>query len=219
MMKAYFKRKYLHELLQHEQPYYSNDPIEVGDINRANYFFYFIPGYGGSPGQVKWLLPVFYQSIPSAFYLRCCYHEIFSINKPMWLKYTLENITKKRDIIIQDITQLSHKSKHKIYIICSSLGMYDFLFAYHHFSKEIKQKIILLWVSCAPDDYTHVLPENNALIRFFCRVSGIIENGYLWHAVPNHNLLKWINIEAASTYSYINSGKKYKIIKRQRIWC
>jgi hypothetical protein len=199
MLSQLFKQRYLAALDKFSLFY--DDFCEYGD-RAAEQAFYFIPGIDGVPGQIRFALPGLHHVFGPRIYVRCLHLDEFSATRPIWEKFTTANIDKKRDQIVRDLRELSQHHA-KVYVMVSSNGFYDFLYAYGQLGAAVLAKAELLWVSVAPDFFRPTLWEG-----IFYRFNGFDHNGYRWFASPNHNWLSWINPETATSHTWKHNGQK-----------
>jgi len=204
MLAELFKRRNMKSL--DDFALFYDDFNEYGDRD-AQTAFYFVPGIGGVPGQVRFALPSLQRVFGTRIYVRCLHLDAFSASRPIWEKFTRVNVDKKRDQIVTDLVQLG--SRHEtIHVIASSNGFYDFLYAYRDLDTALVAKLKLIWVAVAPDSF---LP--NPWEAIFYRLNGFEHNGYRWFALPNHNLLRWINPETTTSHTWRRDGKLKRFFK------
>lgn len=208
-----FRENYLFSLHQHKSFY--DDLYEYGNINRADYVFYFVPGFNGVPGQIRFALPSLIAYFGPDIYVRCLYIEEFSAKRPIWEKYNESNVLKRRRKIVDDINELT-QSHGDVTVIVSSSGFYDFLAAFQDFSETTKTCLKVAWVACAPDWSDH-----SAWEKCFFKLGGLEYNGHRWFAYPNHNWMTFINQECDSKKRWKCNGQKktfYKADLESRFW-
>lgn len=196
-----FIRSYGRSLKQTYRFFY-DDLGEYGNKD-AEHVFYFIGGIGGVPGQIRFAFPSIIKKWGTDIYIKSLYLKEFSANEFIWNKYTLKNIEKKKEKIIQDLNNLAKKHK-RVTIICSSNGFYDFLFAYPKLNKEFLKKAELVWCAVAPDHFKNTKWEN-----FFYKINGFEKDSHRWFAFPNVNLMKYLNPELKMTHKW-----KYRLQKK-----
>lgn len=194
-----FLKKYYQSLFYYKHFY--DDLNEYGNISTCNDVFYFIPGFNGTPGQIKFGIPSILKVFGNDVYIKSLYVEEFSCKYPTWLKYTKETLEKKRTQIIKDIHQLSQSGK-KIRIVVSSSGFYDFLATYPELMKY-ENNLILYWISCAPDKVSES-PWEKAFFPF----NGFTFKGHNWFAYPNIQAIKFLNPECGSFKKWHWDGQK-----------
>ncbi len=215
MLCDIFRKRYMESLGFYKHFY--DDIHEYGSQESARKVFYFVPGISGVPGQIRFIFPSLFNRYGANMYVRCCYLPEFSATKPMWEKYTVENVDKKRDAIVEDLSALL--SAHgDVTVIASSNGFYDFLHAYDELNDaRAGKRLTLLWGACAPDCLKETLWE-----PFFYRMNGFVHNEYRWIAYPNHNLLKFLNPETTTTFKWRYESQKktfFKIDLESRFMC
>lgn len=185
-----FRTKYL-ESLHHYKSFY-DDLYEYGNPKVTNHAFYFVPGFNGTPGQIRFALSSLVKFFGPHIYLRCLWVREFSAREPIWEKYTAERFEKKRAKLVADLIDLSERFE-QISLIVSSSGFYEFLSAFHRIPGKCAAKIRLAWIACAPP-WSKPSPWE----KVFYRLNGFHHNGHLWFAYPNHNWLKFVNGECTS---------------------
>ncbi len=215
MFQDVFKRRYLESLRFYKSFY--DDIHEYGSERRARRVFYFVPGLNGAPGQVRFIFPSLFQKYGANIYVRCCYLAEFSATRPIWEKYTPENLDRKRAVIVKDLSDLL--SRHgDVTVIASSNGFYDFLYAYDAVRDAAAGNTLrLLWGACAPDRF-----EESPWESVFHRLNGFVYNGHRWAALPNHDLLRFINPETNTTFRWKYGNQKktfFKIDLESRFVC
>jgi len=215
MFKDLFMKRYMESLGFYKHFY--GDISQYGSEDNPAKVFYFIPGISGTPGQVRFGFPSFFKRYGSNIYVRCCHIDEFSATRPIWEKYTLENTSKKRRAIIDDLKQLVERHG-EVVIIVSSNGFYDLVNAYDGLKKAgVSGSLKLLWVACAPDSFLETVWEN-----IFFPLNGFVHNSHRWLAYPNHQLLRFLNPEASTKFKwrYQRQGKTiYKIDLESRFVC
>lgn len=215
MLQEFFKQRYLESLRFYKHFY--DDINEYGNRDNPSKVFYFIPGISGVPGQVRFIFPSLYRAYGSEIYVRCCHHPAFSAARPIWEKYKTENLDQKRDVIVADLSALLSRYG-EVVVIASSNGFYDFAYAWramNHASAAAHVK--LLWGACAPDRFAETPWEG-----VFFRLNGFVHGGHRWFAYPNHNLLRFVNPETATSYSWRHERQCktfYKIDLESRFVC
>ena len=181
--------------------YYKNfydDLYEYGNNTNCEEVIYFIPGFNGTPGQVRFGFPGIMKRFGNKIYLKCLHLNEFSCKYPYWLKYNEDNLKKRRDQIVSDLYELSNIGK-TIRVFASSTAFYDFLSVYPRI-KNIKDQLILYWGSCAPDIISKTKWEG-----ILSRWNGFVYNGMKWYSYPIHRYIRWINPECRDRYYW-----KYK---------
>ena len=126
-LRKLFKRRYF-ESLEFYKHFY-DDISEYGNKENPSKVFYFVPGINGVPGQIRFVLPSLYRRYGRDIYIRCCFLPEFSATKPIWEKYTIENMDRKRATIVADISALL-SAYGDVTVVASSSGFYDFVHAY-----------------------------------------------------------------------------------------
>ncbi len=208
-----FLRRYHNSLFYYKHFY--DDVFVIGNPATSTEAFYFVPGYNGTPGQMRFGLPSLIKKFGMNIYLRSLYLDEFSARRPAWLKYTADHLQRRRQKLIEDLREMS-RIFPRIRIIVSSTGFYDFLAAYSQLGKS-KCEYILYWVSCAPDRISRPLVE-----KILYRVNGFTYEGRKWFAYPNQQWLKIVNPEC-STRKRWRCGPQhkafYKIDLESRFYC
>lgn len=197
-----FKSRY-HDSLNYFRSFY-DDIAEYGNPVKARRAFYFVPGFNGVPGQIRFALNSLVLAFGPEIYLRCLHLEDFSAKKPVWEKYTTESMERKRAIFVKDVVELCERFEH-LTIIVSSSGFYEFLAAFTRLPDRIQSRIKLAWIACAPD-----WSESSKWEPLFYALNGFNLNGRRWFAYPNHNWLSFINPEC-NTHQKWEFGEQRKI--------
>jgi len=197
----FFLKRYHRSLFYYKHFY--DDIHEYGNLQDCREVFYFIPGFNGTPGQVRFGLPGVVRTFGPQIYIKCLYVEEFSSRYPYWLKYNEANLQKRRDRIVKDLYELARMGK-KIRVFTSSTAFYEFLSIYSEI-KKIRDRIVLYWGSCAPDSITPSRWEG-----LFERMNGFTRNGMLWYSYPNHRFLKGFNPECNDRYRWRHGEQRNK---------
>ena len=208
-----FLRRY-HSGLFYYKHYY-DDVHVIGNPETCREAFYFVPGFNGTPGQMRFGLPSLIKRFGSNIYLRSLYLKEFSSRHPTWTKYTEVSLQQRRRRIIEDLREMSEIFP-RIRIIVSSTGFYDFLAAYSQLENTSCEHI-LYWVSCAPDQVSHPLSEN-----IFYQINGFTYQGQKWFSYPNHQLLRFINPECSTRKRWKHDRQRkvfYKNDLESRFFC
>lgn len=183
-----------------------DDLAEYGNPRKASHAFYFVPGLNGVPGQIRFALNSLVLAFGPEIYVRGLYLPEFSAKKPIWEKYTAENLEKKRSRIVRDLVDLCDRFE-QLTVIVSSSGFYDFLAGFTRLSNTvIPSKIKLAWIACAPD-----WAESSIWEPVFYRLNGFQLNRDRWFAYPNHNWLAFINPECTV-------NKKWRFGKQRKVF-
>lgn len=198
-----FRNHYLESLTDYKSFY--DDIHEYGNPNRGEKCIYFVPGYNGAAGQIRFAFPSFSAYYGPDIYVRSCYLKEFSARKPIWEKYTVENLRKRRQKIVTDLEELALRFR-EIDVITSSSGFFDFLAALTETPSQVREKLKLAWVACAPDSSRSSPWES----RFF-KINGFEYDGHRWFSYPNHNVLKFLNPEC-------NSLKKWQYGAQRKVF-
>lgn len=198
-----FQENYLKTLTASYRSFY-DDFHEYGNPLTATKVIYFIPGINGTPGQIRFALPAITRMFGVNVYIKCLYLPEFSANNPVWEKYTIPNIIKKKEQIIADLTALAERFAD-ITVVASSNGFYDFLHASPDLPKTLLERCMLFWTACAPDHF-----EPSPWEKIFYKLSGFTHNNHAWVAFPNNNLLKKLNPETSTHYHW-QYGKQKKV--------
>lgn len=206
MLQDLFKSRYLESLAHYKS--FCDDIHEYGGERNARRVFYFIPGINGTAGQVRFILPSLFQKYGAHIYVRCCYLPEFSATRPIWEKYTLENVDRKRNVIVRDLGDLLSRHDNVI-VLVSSNGFYDFAHAYDDLAGAAAAgRLRLLWGACAPDRFEGSLWESA-----FYPLNGFTHNGHRWAACPNHNLLQLLNPETGTSFRWRQGVQKKTFFK------
>lgn len=194
-MRDILRKRYIESLGFYRHFY--DDIHEYGNRETARKVFYFIPGIGGVPGQIRFIFPSIFNLYGANIYIRCCHLPEFSATRPIWEKYTVANVDRKRDVIVDDLSALL-SAHDEVTVIASSNGFYDFIHAYDELNDaRAGKRLTLLWGACAPDRFEQPVWE-----PLFYRMNGFVHNGHRWMAFPNHNLLKFVNPETTTTFKW-----------------
>jgi len=206
MLTALFRRRYLESLRDYKHFY--DDIHEYGSERRARRVFYFVPGINGTPGQIRFVLPSLHRVFGPDIYVRCCHLSEFSALRPIWEKYTRENMDRKRDVIVQDVVELlAHHGR--LTVIASSNGFYDFLHAHERLRRRVDpDQLRVLWGACAPDRFEDTVWES-----VFFPLNGFVHQGHRWFAVPNHNALRLLNPETSTSQRWRHGRHKKTFFK------
>jgi hypothetical protein len=203
LLSAHFRARYLESLTYYKHFY--DDVALYGDERTAKRMLYFVPGINGTPGQIRFLFPSFTRLFGSDFAVKALSLPEFAARRPIWEKYTLENVDKKRHRIIADLTDLLRRHA-RVTVLCSSNGFYDFVSALTLWNDAAaRSRLDLVWGPCAPDWFIETFWE-----RVFYPFNGFTENGYRWFAYPNHNVLKALNPETTTRFAW-RHGRQAKV--------
>jgi|GEM_PF-2381921 len=181
--------------------HFYDDFWEYGSIHRATHLFYFIPGFNGTPGQIKFGLPALLKAFGSELYIRSLYTKAFSCQQPTWLKYTQKNLSQKHQQIITDLKEMTAQGQ-TVRLVVSSSGFYDLLAVWPQL-KSLQLPLVLYWVSCAPDRVSASPWE-----KLFYKLNGFSLCGHKWFAYPNIHLLKALNPECTPGKKWFYEGQK-----------
>ncbi len=205
-LRYLFKKRYF-ESLEFYKHFY-DDISEYGNKENPSKVFYFIPGINGVPGQIRFILPSLYRRYGHDIYARCCFLPEFSATTPIWEKYTVENMDRKRATIVADLSALL-SAYGDVTVVASSSGFYDFVHAYDALSDAAAVgRLKLVWGACAPDRF-----EPTRWEALFYPLNGFVHNGHRWVAFPNHNLLKVFNPEAATAFRWRHRAQRKSFFK------
>jgi len=185
-----FRRRYLASLDDYKSFY--DDLAVYGDPRGKSRALYFVPGFNGVPGQIRFALPSLTRLLGGDLYVRCLHLPEFSARQPIWDKYTPDNVAAKRAKLVADVTELA-AGFDEVFVFVSSSGFYDFLAAYADLPTQVLPKLRLVWVACAPD-----WAEESPWEPVFYRLNGFEQRGFSWFAYPNHNWLLFINNECTA---------------------
>ncbi|MCI5145405.1 MAG: hypothetical protein D3923_07705 [Candidatus Electrothrix sp. AR3] len=209
----HFLQKY-HESLFYYKHFYDN-LNEFGNPRTCKHTFYFIPGFNGTPGQIKFGIPSLLKQFGDDIYIKSLYLQEFSCKYPYWLKFTAKNLEKRRRQIAKDLKGLT-RQHGKVRVVVSSSGFYDFLAAYPELD-EVRDRLVLYWISCAPDEVSPSRWEKN-----FYRINGFTYDKMKWFAYPNLQWLKFLNPECGTKTVWKNGKQKnifYKNDLESRFFC
>ncbi|MCI0652942.1 MAG: hypothetical protein L0Y38_01465 [Methylococcaceae bacterium] len=184
-----------------------DDIAEYGNPVKARHAFYFVPGFNGAPGQIRFALNSLVLAFGPEIYLRCLDSEDFSAKKPVWGKYTPQSMERKRAAFVKDIIELGERFEH-LTVIVSSSGFYDFLAGFTQLPDSIKPRIKLAWIACAPDR-----SEPSKWEPLFYALNGFTLNGHRWFAYPNHNWLSFINPECNANIKWAYGPQRKTFFK------
>ena len=205
MFAKYFLRAYEKALLSEYRFFY--DDFAIYGNPDSPHAIYFIEGIGGVAGQLRFALPSIIRSFGTDIFIKALHLPEFSANRYVFDKYTMENVEKKRRTIVSDLETLSRKHQ-QITIIASSNGFYDFLYAYPMLGESILRKATLVWCAVAPDHFGPTLWE-----PIFYAINGMTIRGHRWFAVPNANLLRFINPELKWKHVWRHNGSRRVFFK------
>ena len=205
-LRAHFEAQYLRSL--HYFRYFYDDVYEYGRPDEANVALYFVPGFNGVPGQVRFALPSITSLLGNKFYIRCLYLPEFSSRTPVWKKYTEANLTLRWQRLQRDILELSERFE-KLIVVVSSTGFYDFLRVHSELPYGLRRRLRLVWLACAPDALSESPWEG-----VFSSLSGLRRGGFRWTALPNSNLLRFLNPETRVTYRW-ELGEQSRTLHKQ----
>ena len=191
-----------HESLFYYKSFY-DDLEQIGNPDTCTEAFYFVPGFNGTPGQMRFGLPSLIKKFGSNIFMKSLYLEEFSSKRPTWTKYSGQHLQLRRLKIVQDLEEMSAKFP-RIRIITSSTGFYDFLAAHPQIDRSGCEHI-LYWVSCAPDQVS--CPSTESILY---PVNGFTYEGNKWYAYPNQQFLRLFNPEC-STRKRWRYGRQRKI--------
>lgn len=207
MFAESFKKRYEDSIKKDYKFFYDNID-SYGDYKNSKYALYFVPGINGAPGQVRFSFPALSKIYNDTFYVKALHLPEFCVNKPVWDKYRESHIERRLEVLLNDLQFLADNFDQFI-VVCSSNGFYDFMAIYSELSQEIKDKIVLSWVACAPDSFNQTKWH-----RFFYRINGFSDDqGYEWVAFPNHNMLKAFNPETNTHFVWDANEMRKKLFK------
>lgn len=204
-LKTQFEQRYLSSL--DTQRYFYDDVCEYGCPDAAEHVFYFIPGLNGVPGQVRFALPGFHTVLGNNFYIRCLSLPAFSSDRPIWEKYTAENLRQRRRTIREDLERMVARNG-RVHVVVSSTAFYDLAGVLADLSPALRDAVTVVWVAAAPDRFKPTPWES-----VFAPLNGLERNGRRWTALPNHNAFSLLNPEARSTYRWRSSGGRQTLYK------
>ncbi len=215
MLVELFQKRYLSNLNENYSLFY-DDFHEYGNRATAKQAIYFIPGLNGVPGQVRFAMPAIKKIFGKDVYIKCLYLDEFSAKKPIWEKYSLENVEKKAATILADLTNIL-RDFDDVIIFASSSGFYDFANAYGKGVDAFKDRLKLFWVACAPPQFKAVRWQS-----LFYKVNGFEHQGYAWVAFPNMDFLRFIHSETSTKFKWkTQQGSKslFKVDLESRFRC
>ena len=185
-----------------------DDVAEIGNPGGAWAAFYFVPGISGSPGQMRFSLPSLTRVFGARIYAKALHTEAFSASVPIWDKYTLHNVDEKLACLRADLRSMLRRFD-RFTVVCSSNGLYDFLAATTAFPDgALESRVELLWVSCAPDEFGPSRWE-----QVFFPLNGLVVHGHRWFAYPNAAPLRFINPEAAPSFTWREGHQRRRFEK------
>lgn len=207
--KQTFTEKFLQaydKALHEDYRFFYDDIAEYGNKN-SDTAVYFIPGINGTPGQIRFILPSIVKNFGKETFVKCLHLEEFSSEKFIWDKYSIENLEKKKEKIINDLNELTRVFR-RVKIFASSNGFYDFVHAYPFLSEEVKLKLEVFWSAIAPDEF-----KSSSWEKVFSKINGFKLGDDNWFAFPNHNFLKIFNPETSISHKWSHNGIKKNISK------
>ncbi len=208
-----FLKQYHQSLFLYKHFY--DDLSEMGNPQTATECFYFIPGFNGTPSQIRFGLPSLLRRFGKNVYIKGLYLDEFSCKLPYWEKFTAENLELRRQKIKEDLEELT-KRFNKVRVVTSSSGFYDFLGSWPELQK-IKSNLILYWISCAPDTVSASPWE-----KYFYKLNGFTINGQRWFSYPNLQVLKHLNPECGNHKNWHNHEQNNVFFKNDlesRFFC
>jgi len=213
LLTGHFLRQYHASLFYYKHFY--DDTCVYGDPDSCTDAFYFVCGFNGSPGQIKFGVPSIVKRYGRDVYIKSLYVEEFSCHHPSWIKYTSHHLEKRRQTMVRDLVEMTNRFP-RVRVIVSSTGFYEFLAVYPELL-ELKHKLILYWVSCAPDQVSRSIWQS-----YFYGFNGFSYRGMKWFSYPNHQLLRLFNPECATRKNWKHDQQKntfYKIGLESRFFC
>lgn len=187
LLSRLFRQRYLESLSYYRWFYDDLDTYGPADAERA---FYFVPGFNGVPGQIRYVFPSLMRLLGNRIHIKCLSVPAFASHRPIWDKYSTDNVDTKRSAIIADLGRLL-ANHSQVTVLCSSSGFYDFLGAMNEWSDAAaERRLRLAWAPCAPDRF---FPSPWESLLF--PLNGLVENGFRWFAYPNNWVLRWANPE------------------------
>jgi hypothetical protein len=200
-----FINSYLKSLRDYKSFY--DDLSEYGNPGMSRNAFYFIPGFNGVPGQIRFALPSFSKSFGTDFYIRCLRLDEFSAGLPTWEKYNRENLEKRHAKILEDLSLLGARFD-QISIIANSSGFYDFIAAYRDLGGALRKKLKLAWIACAPER-----SEGSPWEGIFYHLNGLRHHSDRWFAYPNHDWITFINRECGAKKHWSDGAQRKTFYK------
>jgi len=201
-----FRNRYLRSLTDYR--FFYDDVAEIGRPEGAEYVFYFVPGINGTPGQMRFVLPSLTRVFGDRIFLKSLHLPEFSARRPIWEKYTGENVDRKLARLRADLVALLARHEH-ISIACSSNGFYDFAAAASSLPQGlIAGRLHVMWGACAPDHFGSTIWE-----RLFFPLNGFEHDGYRWFAYPNHNVLRGFNPETSTRFRW-SDGHQRRVFRK-----
>lgn len=193
-LSRHFRERYLESLGYYK--YFYDDLATYGSPSASN-AFYFVPGFNGVSGQIRFVFPSLLRRFGADVYVKSLYLPEFSARRPIWDKYTTKNVDLKRHKVASDLIEMLGRFD-RVTVLCSSSGFYDFAGAVNqHVELAAERRLRVVWAPCASDQY---LPS--AWEKVFFALNGLVESGFRWFAYPNHWSFRWITPEATSHYRW-----------------
>jgi hypothetical protein len=190
-----FRERYLRSLDDYR--FFYDDFATYGDPAEADHAVYFVPGINGTAGQIRFVLPSLLRVFGRRLYVKSLHLPEFSSLRPTWMKYSLANVDRKLARIRADLEQLLARHE-RVIVIASSSGFYDFAAAAGHLPENVlRDRIHLIWGSCAPDQF-----KPSPWERVFYPLNGFEYDGHRWFAYPNHNLFRGFNPETSHSHQW-----------------
>jgi len=206
-LSKHFRRRYL-ESLEYYRFYY--DDLAVYGSPDAPRAFYFVPGFNGVPGQVRFVLPSLLRNYGAGIYVKGLSLPEFAARRPIWDKYTTANLDLRRRAIIADLDGLLSRFP-RVTVLCSSSGFYDFAGAMNDWDeRRAEQRLRVIWAPCA-DDRNHPTVWEDIFFAF----NGVVENGFRWFAYPNHWLVHLFNEETKLYHRWRFERQKRRFYKSE----
>lgn len=199
-------RDHYQESLNDYKSFY-DDVNEYGNPRTAGRAFYFIPGFNGVPGQVRFAIPSITRHCGTDFYIRCLHLPEFSAHKPTWEKFTAENLDAKHRRIVQDLEELIRQHEH-VDVIVNSSGLYDFLAAARDLPQQVSDRLCLAWIACAP-----VSSERSPWETPLYHLNGFDHLSDRWFAYPNHDWIRFLNRECSANKRWRHGRQKKTFFK------
>ena len=196
--------------------YYTNQCEFECNHDDPEVVIYFIHGLGGAPGQAALLLPTLQSLLGNTFYLRSMHIPELDVGLEFYDRYGADTADLIRARIVEDLDKLTETYPgRRIFVAASSHALYDFIYAYPCLSGSIVEKLVLVWLACASDDYAHLEARYHRFLKLFYAINGFDRGDYKWYFGINHNLLRFINTETRTSFSYRDdSGRKITYLKR-----
>lgn len=209
-------RRAYHDCLQQPRPYHTNQYEFDVSNSQPDVVIYFIHGLGGAPGQANLVIPSIQRVLSVPFYIESMHIPELDVSLPFIKRYRAGVTEKIRQKILDDLNRLIEKfPQRKIVVTVSSHGMYDFIYAYQQMNRQLRERIVVIWLACASDDYHEVEKKNRGVLSLLYGLTGYKEQGHKWTFGINHNRLSFINPEISTSFHYrCKKNKSHTFFKK-----